>query len=565
MSTSRWFSRVFCLFVVTALLVIPAAAELAMRQYDDTDFRGGDYRHGSMLSNDPPQTCADWCLQDNNCLGATYVERTATETPVCWLKDKSWQQQANPVTTSFLKVDVQVLEQTDLKGADTYKVDWKADMTPEWCSEYCLSKAQCVAATYVNPGTFQGPNPVCWLKGAGYDQYRNPQTTSFKLVALSASGGNPTGGGSWESCSPSFEATPLSGPVGVTVSFTDTTPGSRSWNWDFNNDGNIDSYVQNPTNVYNKAGIYSVALTVGCTLNINSVTKPDYISVGDGSLAVSSSPSGATIYVDEVSRGVTPNTITLAPKEYTLRVSKVGYADYSDSVTVIAAQTIPVSVTLVSQAPTTGSLSLTSNPSGAAITMDGGSQGMTPKVITGLAAGTHSLVFSMTGYLDHTATVDVQGGDTATYHAVLQKEGTSSQGGGSISVTSVPSGASVSLDGVAKGVTPRTITGVSPGSHALALSLPGYETYRVNVNVASGDTASFAANLVKSGTAGGVTGRVTSQVTETYPTYHARSTMDDVDDWDDTQDNPGIPGFAGIGALTALAVAILLVARKPPG
>ena len=62
-----------------------------------------------------------------------------------------------------------------------------------------------------------------------------------------------------------FTAVPSSGPYPLTVTFTDTSTGGTptSWAWDFNNDGIIDSYLQNPgTFTYTSANTYYPKLTV---------------------------------------------------------------------------------------------------------------------------------------------------------------------------------------------------------------------------------------------------------------------------------------------------------------
>ena len=60
-----------------------------------------------------------------------------------------------------------------------------------------------------------------------------------------------------------FSATPTEGEVPVEVQFTDQSVGEiDQWQWDFDNDGVIDSTLQNPTHTYDKPGTYSVNLTV---------------------------------------------------------------------------------------------------------------------------------------------------------------------------------------------------------------------------------------------------------------------------------------------------------------
>ena len=80
-----------------------------------------------------------------------------------------------------------------------------------------------------------------------------------------------------------FTAMPTSGPTPLTVAFTDTSAsydGITAWEWDFDNDGVIDSTAQNPTHIYSEEGNYSVSLTVyEADGDSDTETKADYITV----------------------------------------------------------------------------------------------------------------------------------------------------------------------------------------------------------------------------------------------------------------------------------------------
>jgi len=79
-----------------------------------------------------------------------------------------------------------------------------------------------------------------------------------------------------------FEAEPTSGTAPLQVQFTDLSTGNpTSWQWDFQNDGTIDSEEQNPEYTYNEIGTYSVSLTVSDGINQDTVIKEDYILVVD--------------------------------------------------------------------------------------------------------------------------------------------------------------------------------------------------------------------------------------------------------------------------------------------
>lgn len=64
-----------------------------------------------------------------------------------------------------------------------------------------------------------------------------------------------------------FAVSTRTGPSPLTVAFTDQSwssdpAGVVAWNWDFDNDGVIDSQQQNPTHTYTQCGTYTVRLTV---------------------------------------------------------------------------------------------------------------------------------------------------------------------------------------------------------------------------------------------------------------------------------------------------------------
>jgi PKD repeat protein len=101
-----------------------------------------------------------------------------------------------------------------------------------------------------------------------------------------------------------FKTDVTGGQAPLTVNFTDlsiSTPDSIiSWEWDFDNDGNIDSYDQNPTWIYNLAGSYTVTLTVSDGTNSDIETKPDYISVNAGVLVwegVANGPNYSGVFI----------------------------------------------------------------------------------------------------------------------------------------------------------------------------------------------------------------------------------------------------------------------------
>ncbi len=146
---------------------------------------------------------------------------------------------------------------------------------------------------------------------------QNPQWTypeaGLYTVTLTVSDGSNTGTETkvdyitvLEPIDADFEAVPSIGLAPLDVQFTDLSTGglqtlfreskksnnskiienynSRdivSWEWDFDNDGTIDSYLQNPNYTYSEVGVYSVSLTVSDGTNEDTEIKADYITVGE--------------------------------------------------------------------------------------------------------------------------------------------------------------------------------------------------------------------------------------------------------------------------------------------
>lgn len=69
--------------------------------------------------------------------------------------------------------------------------------------------------------------------------------------------------------------------VGVTrVQFTDKSKGEvNSWEWDFNNDGIVDSTLQNPIHTYTTNGNYTISLTITTPVCLDTIIRYEYINI----------------------------------------------------------------------------------------------------------------------------------------------------------------------------------------------------------------------------------------------------------------------------------------------
>lgn len=72
----------------------------------------------------------------------------------------------------------------------------------------------------------------------------------------------------------------LTGEAPFTVQFQDlSTNTPTSWQWDFTNDGSVDSTIQNPQYTYSTPGTYSVRLKAANAFGTSEVVKTGYITV----------------------------------------------------------------------------------------------------------------------------------------------------------------------------------------------------------------------------------------------------------------------------------------------
>jgi hypothetical protein len=145
-----------------------------------------------------------------------------------------------------------------------------------------------------------------------------------------------------------------------------------------------------------------------------------------GDLQISSTPSGAVVYLDGNYKGFTPpndklDINDLAPGTYTLSMTKLGYQDYSTSVTLPAGKIIQVSATLVPTPtpPSAASADIVSTPSGAEIYVDNVYVGITPLSFQNVTPGSYTIELRLQGYNPFTTAGTVQAGSDVHVVAAL--------------------------------------------------------------------------------------------------------------------------------------------------
>jgi hypothetical protein len=139
----------------------------------------------------------------------------------------------------------------------------------------------------------------------------------------------------------------------------------------------------------------------------------------------------------------------------------------------------------------TGSISVTSEPSGSQVSIDGAVRGETPLTIA-LDAGAHTVVVG-TGEQARSQDVSVTRGGDATMHVQLPAAiaAPAVTGKTALQIATEPPGARVWIDGESRGVAPLTVSNLTPGDHAVTVRSGAGDPISRTVTLQQGTTASL--------------------------------------------------------------------------
>jgi len=171
------------------------------------------------------------------------------------------------------------------------------------------------------------------------------------------------------------------------------------------------------------ATVYN-AQTTSVSVTLSPVSSPT-----TGDLDVSSTPTGASVYLNGDYQGETrssgPLYITsLVPGTYTTVLKKSGYQDYTTTAKIVAGTTAQVAAVLqpASAKPTTASAEIYSQPSGADIYINNAYKGVTPLSLENVpidATKTYTIELRMEGYKSYTDSGSISPGQTVVINAAL--------------------------------------------------------------------------------------------------------------------------------------------------
>ena len=292
-----------------------------------------------------------------------------------------------------------------------------------------------------------------------------------------------------------------------------------------------------------------------------AVEGDDEDEVKTGWFVLNSVPEGADVYLsqpgeEEKHYGTTPFNMKLQYADYHLRVKKYNYHD-GMALVKMNQERVTMDIDLK---PAFGSITVTSNPTGASVFMNGkDTNKKTPCVLEEVPSGECNIRVQYNDYAPATRTIEVEEGKTTNADFVLDARfaqvtinsllgalikidgkvvGTSSYTGdlkegihdvnvslashetvtkqfevvakvaqtievkpipryGELDVVSNPVGATVTIDGESYGDTPRTIKELLEGEYTVVFSKQGYASETRHVTISKGNPATLNVQLTK--------------------------------------------------------------------
>jgi hypothetical protein len=209
-------------------------------------------------------------------------------------------------------------------------------------------------------------------------------------------------------------------------------------------------------------------------------------AMSPGILKLDTIPGGAEVQIDNRPSLPAPVSIAnLSPGGHPVKITLAGFMPVELTAEIIGSKTTDLGVIALERA--TGTLAVSSEPIGTDFSIrpsttnddaEAVRRGRTPARFDDLPPGDYVVQFIRAGWPDRTERVTVARSQT-------ERVATTFESGG-VSITSKPSGATVTLDGLVVGTTPLSLKDIPAREVTYELRANGYEALKISGNVVAG-------------------------------------------------------------------------------
>jgi formylglycine-generating enzyme required for sulfatase activity len=210
-------------------------------------------------------------------------------------------------------------------------------------------------------------------------------------------------------------------------------------------------------------------------------------------LTVASVPPGATVLLDGSTVGMTPLEYPVEAGARVVEIRRQGFKPFQQRLQATAGESVDLGV--IRLLPLDGRLAVVSNPSGATVSVDGVFRGIAPLEIALAPGAAYEVTVSMAGRSSFKTGIEIFSGRRSEVRAELEMLS------GEVSVTSLPPGAQLLIDGTPAGTTGQTLE-LEARPHQIEVRLEGYVPYRTTLTPEPGLPQAVHAVLKESGPAG---------------------------------------------------------------
>jgi serine/threonine protein kinase/TPR repeat protein len=199
-------------------------------------------------------------------------------------------------------------------------------------------------------------------------------------------------------------------------------------------------------------------------------------------LSIQTEPAGASILLDGKPPQIPPNTFTHVPfGPHQLSATLNDYEPFREDIQVQKGTSPDIRLQL-RPIQEIASLSIQTDPVGAAILLDGKPPQIPPNTFTRVAFGPHQISATLENYEPFRQDIQVRKGTSPEIRLQLRPIVEIA----SLSIQTEPVGATILLDGKPPQVPPNTFTHVAFGSHQISATLEDYEPFRQDIQIRKG-------------------------------------------------------------------------------
>ena len=217
--------------------------------------------------------------------------------------------------------------------------------------------------------------------------------------------------------------------------------------------------------------------------------------------APGSQAADATVKINGKEVGKIPVTVALLQGRYLVAVEKAGFNKWEQWIDVKEGERRSIVVSLVAEAPDTGSVLISCNVTGAEVYVDGRKSDTAPALVEKLTPGTHMIEVRAAGYTTLRKDIMVESGKTAkiTLELVVD-QATVAANTGTIQVLAEPKGVEILVDGASQGDAPVKVAELAEGTHIIEGKKDGYTKSELSVEIKKGEFKTVKLTLTEQAT-----------------------------------------------------------------